>query len=149
MANTATGNDPTASTASIHASLVVRGFDGEPEVISDVIGVAATRVGRVGEPLRGLSGQRTHRVVKQAYWALQSRLGPESTLADHLTDLLALVGEVRGLTSRLPPGAKAVILCTVIPDRALPVLEIPPNVLSGIGALGASVQIDVLEVDEA
>lgn len=136
-------------TASIRASLVVRGFDGDPHLVSEVIGVAATRVGRAGEPIRGPTGQATNRSVKQTYWALQSRSTPESVLADHVADLIAMVGDVRSLDSRLPPGAELMILCTVIPDRGLPLLEVPPKLLTSIGALGASLRIDVIEVDDA
>ncbi len=141
--------ESTGSPSSIRASLVVRGFDGDPERVSQVLGVAATRLGRVGEPLRGPEGQSTARTVKQAYWALQSRLGPESAIADHVADLLALIGERHGLDARLPAGAELMILCTVIPDRGLPLLDIPAKLLSAVGAIGASLRIDVIEVGEA
>jgi len=60
-----------------------------------------------------------------------------------------MIGDVRGLDARLPPGAEVVILCTVIPDSGLPLLEVPATLMSAVGTLGASLQIDVIEVDEA
>lgn len=132
---------------SVRASLVVRGFGDDPQVVTDALDRAPTRAGRVGDRLVGPSGQATSKTVRENFWSLHSRAEPRTALSQHINDILEQVGDARGAFARLPKGCTVTLLCTIIPEEDLPLLRVQASSLKLLGEIGADLEIDVISVD--
>lgn len=133
--------------ASIRASLILRGFGEDPQVITEITGLRPARAGRAGDPLLGPQGQATSRKVKHAYWSLHSRRDPTAPLTEHVNDILEQLGGAAHLFASLPRPTTISLRCTVIREDELPILSVSSRSLSRLGEIGAELEIDILSVD--
>lgn len=137
----------TSASSSIRASLIVRGFGDDPQVITELTGLRPTRAGRAGDSLLGPSGQATSRTVQRTYWSLHSRRDPTAPLTEHVSDILDQLGDAAHVFARLPEGTTATLRCTVIREEDLPILSVSTQSLRRLGDIGAELEIDILSVD--
>lgn len=137
----------TIASSSIRASLILRGFGDDPQVITELTGLRPTRAGRAGDPLVGPSGQATTRTVRRTYWSLHSRRDPVASLSEHVSDILEQLGGAAHRFTRLPEGTTATLDCTVILDDEMPILSLSNELLRQLGDIGAELEIDILSVD--
>ena len=147
VAETTAGTDRDTDTPSIRASLLVRGFDGDPQQITQIVGRSPTRFGRPGDQLVGPTGRATNRTVRQNFWALQSRADPYAPLATHVADIVQQVGDAKSAFARLPKGCTVAILCTIIPEGGLPVLSLDAASMRALSEIGAELELDVISAD--
>ena len=136
-----------APAPSVRASLVLRGFGEDPELITRVLGRTPSRSGRAGEALLLPTGSPSRWIIRDTYWSLHSRLDPRAELSSHLGDIFSRLGEARHSFGQLPPGTTVALRCTVIPDGALPLISLAAPSLAMLSDLGAVLEIDIISVD--
>lgn len=96
------------------------GFDGSPEVITELLGLQPTRSGRAGEPSYNVMGKPRGRTNRVSFWSLHSQAGDRVSVGEHVANLLEQVRGSREQFARLPPKARVTVRCTVIPNGDLP-----------------------------
>lgn len=137
----------TTDASAIRASLVLRDFGDDPNLITELLGLQPTRAGRAGDSLLGPSDQATTRTVRRTYWSLHSRLDPTASMSEHVRDILGQLGDAAQHFARLPAGTITTLRCTVIPDDDLPILSVDSQSMQRLGEVGADLEIDIVSVD--
>jgi hypothetical protein len=132
----------------IRASLSLRGFGDDPQVITELLGLIPTFSGRAGDQIVAPNGRVSSFRSRRAYWSLHSRCAPTALLSEHVADILEQLGDAARALSNLPVGATATLFCTVIPDDDLPVLAIGSELLQKLGSAGVNLEIDLIRVEE-
>jgi len=131
----------------IRASLILRGFGDDPEVVTRTLQLEPTRKGRAGETLISSSGQPIPNNVKTTFWALQSRLSPQSAISEHVADVALQIGPAQEKLSRLPHGTTIAFRCTIIPEGDLPLLSVDARSAAVLAQINASLELDIMSVD--
>lgn len=132
--------------ADIRVSLVIRGFDADPDTVTSELGLEPSVAGKKGDPYKTVAGKPTSRRNSQSYWVLNSGLPRAIQLEEQVRGLLRVVSEAA-------PGIAAVrapvkqIFCTIIPNGPVPLLSLGSDSLRGIAALNCELRIDVLHID--
>lgn len=134
-------------TPTIIASLVLRNFGDDPQIVTRVLGREPTRSGRQGEHLISSLGRATARVIRQTYWSLHSRTAKSAPLAQHVADIVEQLRASSALFNQLPNGTTITLRCTVIPDGGLPLLSVESESLRCLGEIGAALEIDVISIE--
>lgn len=130
----------------IRASLVLRQFGEDPDEISRILGLLPARSGRRGDRHRNVLGRETGRIVPKTYWALNSQAGSRDPLETQIASILEQVRDVRSAFDHLPPGTEVSLRCTVIPNGDLPLFQVGSQQMYELGAIGASLEIDIISV---
>lgn len=128
------------------ASLEIRGFEGSPDAITEILGLLPTRTGRADDAYRNSAGRVTNRIIELSYWSLRSRADLRGSINEHVTDLLDQVRESFAAFSRLPAGMSICVRCTIIPNGYLPLFELDASTLRSLGEIGAAFELDIFSV---
>lgn len=134
---------------SIRASIVLRDFGMEPAKVTEILGIAPSGSGRSGDPLHKPDGTPSSRRVRQTYWSVRSTVDPQLSLDEHIRSIL---DQLRGKEDRfhaLPAGTTIKLKCTVFPEDEMPVLSVDWTLMQSLVTLHATLEIDVVRVDDA
>lgn len=131
----------------IRASLVLRDFGDDPNVVTKAIGLEPTRKGRAGEAFVSSSGRSIGNTVKTAFWSLHSRLPPSSQISEHIADVAQQLGRASERLSQLPEGTTLTFRCTIIPEGDLPILAVDVSATVALARMRAVLELDVVNVD--
>ena len=131
----------------IRASLVLRDFGNDPNVVTKAIGLEPTRKGRAGEASVSSSGRPISSTVKSTFWSLHSRLSPSSQISEHIADVAQQLGSASERLSRLPEGTTLTFRCTIIPEGDLPILAVDVSAAAVLAQMRARLELDVVSVD--
>lgn len=134
---------------SIRTSLVLSGFGDQPADVTRILGISPSRAARTGEPLLTHNGTDTGRRARLTYWSLHSQTDPRAPLEDQISNILHQLRGKENLFKGLPSGTIATLKCTVFPEDEVPLLRVGSTVLQALAGIHASLEIDVISVDEA
>lgn len=131
----------------IVASLVLRDFGDDPQIVTRLLNHEPTRSGLRGDHLLDPMGRVTARMIRRTYWSLHSGAPKTAPLNRHVADILGQLTDSYAAFYDLPKGTTITLRCTVIPEGDLPLLRVDPESLRSLGQIGAGLEFDVIEVD--
>lgn len=133
------------------AALTITGFEGEPESITDILGVSPSKTWRIGEPI--IKTQPSFRCFETNGWRLayKSEISkPDDAMLFQkvLAELVEKVSPLRDKFSRLPIGSETEISCHIyLAQDFRPIVSFDAETIRFIADIKASIDIDVYVVD--
>lgn len=132
----------------VEVSFRIFGEDLDPDAVTNVLGIRPDSAVRKGEERDLKVGSRViHlRPARQGMWSISSKLPPDNPLEEHLQGLLALLEPkaevIRGLAES---GCSVDFFCGLFLRDYNDGVTLPPELLSGIAALGAELGLDIYD----
>jgi hypothetical protein len=126
------------------ARLLIIGDALDPEQVSRQTGLIPTRVARRGDRIERPLATLTE---KQGRWEVKSRLPPERPLAEHIDDVLSIVGPASAAIASVTPEFEVLLSCVVYAET-VPELGLSSQQVRTIANLGAAVDIDLILVGD-
>lgn len=132
------------STLIVHSTFVIAGFDGDPAIVTNLLGVEPNASGRAGEK-KTLAHGRTLE-VRDSFWEIHISLEKESLrLQDYLLAVLKEVEVFASKLAELPPHTtrKILIQSSLSKNGHVPGLYLESAVARRLAALDIDIDIDI------
>jgi hypothetical protein len=130
----------------IRAYIRIWGDDLEPEVISAALELTPTRANRRGDQ-RFTPRMAAPFVHRTGYWSCESTIPDDASPDDHLRHLLNLVeGKSATIRSLVSTDHHVAFSCSLFLHTWNRGLELSPDTLGRIAALGATLEFDIYAV---
>ena len=117
----------------------VGGWGNDPSVVTDLLGVSATRITRRGDPLPGRGEFR----AQHELWALDSPLPRSAPFEEHIAALLDLLEHRPEGTREVARRFDAVFQCASHFETANPGFALPPALVQRVANLGLGFDFDL------
>lgn len=125
-------------------TIILTGFNENPEEITKLIGVSPTSTGLKGEPNPALKNVRL--VNRENLWHLDSSLPKERTLQDHINSLIKILQPHQESFLAIAKTCEAELYIATYFDFATPTITIPPQTLSQLSRYGLGERLDLFFV---
>ncbi len=93
-----------------------------------------------------VNGRPTKKIYHESAVCISSRMSPSAGFEEVIADVIAQVNENVGLIQALPQSVTRQLYCTIIPDTGIPLIKLPPLILSDLSHLGVQFVVDVIQV---
>lgn len=130
-------------TAKLSVSFIIRGFNCEPERVSELLSMKPTRSWRAGEAV-----PRTAMRRKESAWVLDSPLEDHVDIQPHIQWLLDVLPLSLDSLAALTPGWRCTVFCAVYANSERPAISLEPMHVARIANLGAGLDIDLYSIAE-
>lgn len=114
-----------------------------PEEVLNVVKVPSVKSWKKGE-----KNQSTKMLYKENGWEIKSNLDDEINVVEKIADVLSLIEPYRKEINILKESWSIGVACVIYYDESLPPLNFDSSLLKQIGEVGASLDIDVYNIEE-
>jgi hypothetical protein len=120
----------------------VQGFRGDPEQITDILGMKPDKAWKEGDPIPDWPTRKGHAF---ACWRLERSSDKLYDGGELLEHLLMKVDGLRNKVNSLPPSAEIMIyvFLRVTPDDSLPGVSLSEKTIKLLSDIGAAVDINI------
>jgi hypothetical protein len=127
----------------IRVSFVVTGFDCNPALITDKLGIVPTKTWQVGDAVERTALRRKHNA-----WILESPLQDHMDIRPHLAWLIARLPAELNQLSSIANEWQAKLFCAVYTSGERPAFSIGPADVTRLAQLGAGIDVDMYVTSE-
>jgi hypothetical protein len=133
----------------IYVDYHIRGFEFDPDRITELTGVKPSRVARAGTPVSWASKVKSGVVpkIKTNQWELKSNLDPLTDIDDHIRALIQNIQP--GWTEFIKLGSLySVMFCCVVWDysNSRPAICFDKDITKVVAELNAGIQVSVYSI---
>jgi hypothetical protein len=128
----------------VKTRLIVMGYECPAEEISRILGIAPSKTWVKGERVL----PEASNVHRENGWVLKSPVDPKATTVEDSIEVLLTTLPDLGAFERLPVGTEIQMTCTIYAYRDRPSVYLPPQIVSRLARIGASLDVDIYDLSE-